>query len=71
MKKKIAKKRAKALGNMGNIGGNKSRNMCHNSNFLCLQENRMRRSPKRNRKQMYDQQKRIYSLLFEKKLLKN
>ena len=67
MKKKIAKKRAKALGNMGNIGGNKSRNMCQNSYFLCLQGNRMRRSPKRNRKQMYDQQKRIYSLLFEKK----
>ena len=37
MKKEIAKKRAAALGNMRNIGRNKSRNMCQNAYLLCLQ----------------------------------
>jgi len=46
MKKKIAKKRAGAQGNMRNIGRNKSRNMFQNAYFLCLQGIRMRRSTK-------------------------
>ena len=46
MKKKIAKKRAGALGNMRNVGRNKSRNMCQNAYFLYLQGIRMRRSTK-------------------------
>ena len=41
MKKKIAKKRAAALGSMQNIRKKQSRNMCQNSYFLCLQGIRM------------------------------
>ena len=50
MKKKIAKKRAAALGSMQNIRKKQSRNMCQNSYFLCLQEIRMPRSIKEEQK---------------------
>ena len=50
MKKKIAKKRAAALGNITILGRNKSRNMCQNVYLLCLQGIRMRRSTKEEQK---------------------
>jgi len=50
MKKKIAKKRAAALGNITILGRNKSRNMCQNVYLLYLQGIRMRRSTKEEQK---------------------
>ena len=50
MKKKIAKKRATALGSMQNIREKQSRNMYQNSYFLCLQGIRMPRSKKEEQK---------------------
>ena len=35
--------------------------MCQNAFFPCLQENRMCRFTKKNKKQMYDQLKRRYN----------
>ena len=50
MKKKIAKKRAAALGNITILGRNKSRNMCQNVYLLCLQGIRMRRFKREEQK---------------------
>ena len=63
MNKKIAKKKASALGNMRNIWKKKkSRNMSQNAYFLCLQGIRMRRSIKEEfRKLIYDQLRRRHT----------
>ena len=55
--KKIAKKRAASLGNMFNIGRNKTSNMCQNAYLLCLQGIKMCRSTKQEfRKHMYEKE---------------